>query len=311
MERRRGKSAKERKEERKQEERRNQQIIIAIVVAVVVVFGGVIFAVNSVPAEVVIPDDISRYDNYITSTTDEGFPLLGNPDAPVTVREFSSFSCPGCLAFHESATFDTLLQLTAQGVINFVYVPLNTGSVSNPEGASRTALCAGEQGQFWQMHDVLFEWQETYGSSAFQDGRLRTGVSELGMDTGQFTSCFNSSTTNTVIAAALAEGAGYATPTIEVNGVALSDTSLATVEQAINNQLSGSEVFEPGIIVGADADTEPADTDTEAVEETAEPEMTEEAVEEAEATEEMETEEDASSEEDAEAESTEEASDDS
>ena len=315
-----GKSAKERKEARKQEERRGQQLIIAVVVAVVVVFGGIVFAVGSVPASVVIPDDISRYDNYLTSTTDEGFALLGNPDAPVTVREFSSFGCPACLEFHESTTYDSLLELVAEGVINFVFIPLNTGNVSNPEGASRAALCAGEQGQFWQMHDVLFEWQETYGSSAFQDGRLRTGVSELGMDVGQFTSCFNSNTTNAVIATAQNEGTGVGTPTIEVNGVIQPNTALATIEQAINSQLTGTEVFEPGIITDGEVETDEAeetDAETEATEEAdasddteTEAESTEEAEEtEAETEEADDSGEEGADDDDAEAESTEEAED--
>src|SRR5690606_15287519 len=102
------------------------------------------------------------------------------------------------LDFHKSV-FPNLLSYIESGAINFVYVPLQTGSVPNAEGAARTAICAGEQGQFWQMHDVLFSWHEIFVNSAFQDSRIRTGVQNLGLNTGEFNSCFRSNTSDTVL----------------------------------------------------------------------------------------------------------------
>lgn len=296
MARRRGKSAKERKEERKQEERRSQQLIIAAVVAVAVVFGGIIFALNSVPAEVVLPTELDRYDRFMTSTTAEGYPILGNPDAPVTVREYSSFSCPGCAQFHDT-TFPQLLPLIAEGAIQFVFVPLQTGSIPNADGAARTALCAGEQGRFWDMHDTLFLWHETYASSAFQDSRLRAGVSELGLSSSEFNQCFRSNRTDSTLAAALAEGVGT-TPSIEVNGVVLPNTAFETIQEAVNNAIPANTTLVPGVTLeepdtGSDAPaeaTEAASEATEAVEATeempseeAESEAAEESTEEADA----------------------------
>src|SRR5690606_13276059 len=94
------KSPKQRKEERKKEKQRGQQLIIIGAVVLVAIFGAIIFALTSLPAEAPIPDTLDRYDAFMTSTTDEGYPLLGNPDAPVSVYEYASFSCPGCADFH-------------------------------------------------------------------------------------------------------------------------------------------------------------------------------------------------------------------
>ncbi|MEM9953797.1 MAG: thioredoxin domain-containing protein [Chloroflexota bacterium] len=283
------KSPKQRKKERQQQKQRSQQTYIIIGVAAVAVLGAIIFALTSLPTEAPIPENIDqRYSNLMQSTTDEGFALLGNPNAPVTVAEYSSFSCPGCVDFH-SNVFPQLRDDIENGTINFVYIPLQTGSVPNAEGAAKTAICAGEQGMFWEMHDVLFSWHETYGNSAFQDGRIRTGVQELGLDTGTFNRCFNSNNTNTILAAAIQQGVA-STPTIQVNGATVA-ADLGAIEQAIQSNPIPPNL-EPGTISVEDTDgdmtedeepmeEEPMDEATEEMsedmEETAEPEMTEEA----------------------------------
>lgn len=290
------KSPKQRKEERQQEKQRGQQRIIIGVVIVLAIFAAIIFALTSLPADADLPTTLDRYEDFMTSQTDEGYALLGNPNAPVTVREFSSFSCPGCADFHRNV-FPALLPAIESGAINFVYVPLQTGSVANPEGAARTAICAGEQGMFWEMHDVLFFWHETYANSAFQDSRIRTGVNELGLDSGEFNSCFRSNSTDAVLTSALAEGVG-STPSVEVNGVLLPSATLDAINDAITQNLGGQTSFESGLISDSSTDvdateevemeaTEEAMEEPEATED-ADLEATEEPVEEAEATEDAE-----------------------
>ena len=89
------------------------------------------------------------------------------------------------------------------GQVLFTYVPLNTGSIPNAPGASRAALCAGQQGRFWEMHDVLFDWQTRYGNTAFSQNRLLTGVEKLGLSSGDFTNCFNSADISATLDAAI------------------------------------------------------------------------------------------------------------
>lgn len=284
------KSPKERKEERKKEKQRGQQTIIIGAVILIAAFAAIVFAVTSLPTEAPIPEDIIRYDDFMTGTTQEGYPILGNPAAPVTVREYSSFACPGCLDFH-STVFPQLLPLIAEGQIQFIFVPLQTGSIPNQEGAARTAVCAGEQGQFWQMHDVLFSWHETYGNSAFQNGRIRTGVAEMGLDSGAFNRCFDSNATNTILTAALNESVA-STPSIEVNNVLVSSPTWDAITNAINippGTQYDSGLIDGGVDAGVDIEaTESVDSEaTEAMDDMeADSEATEEAMDDMEATEE-------------------------
>jgi len=208
----------EAKQRRQKEQRQNQQrmIIIGIVIAAVLAIALVITSNQPVEAYIA-PEIATKYDDFSYSLSLEGYPRIGNPDAPVTVEEYASFSCPGCEAFH-SSSFDAILERVGLGQVLFTYVPLQTGSIPNAGGAARTALCAGQQGAFWEMHDVLFEWHTLYGNTAFSQNRLLAGVDSMGLNGGTLTGCFNSQAISNVLDAAQAEGVA-STPTIYVNGV--------------------------------------------------------------------------------------------
>jgi protein-disulfide isomerase len=140
----------------------------------------------------------------------------------VEVVEYSSFDCPACALFYENV-MPELLDRVEAGEISFSYVPLfGTGSIANGQGAARAAVCAGEQDAFWTYHGALFTWQSTYGNQAFAGNRLRTGVTNLGLDMGEWDACFASDRPDEVLIAA--NGAANSlegftgTPTVTVNG---------------------------------------------------------------------------------------------
>jgi protein-disulfide isomerase len=233
----------ERKKEREQSRQRDQVKYAAIALVVFAIVAALVYFATNLPGEVTIPETVNRTDKFLSDTTSEGYYRLGNPNAPVEVREFASFACSGCLTFHQTV-FPQLLPLIEGGQMSFVFVPLTTGSVPNPEGANRTAMCAGEQGKFWEMHEVLFDWQASYGNAAFQDGRLRGAISALGMDSGVFNSCVNSDRINTVLNTALDEGIS-STPTITVNGAAVG-ASYEEIVQAVSSNIT-TTTFESGL----------------------------------------------------------------
>ncbi len=67
--------------------------------------------------------------------------------------------------------------------------------------ASEAALCAGDQGKFWEMHDRLFANQNALVPEA-----LLKHAEALGLDTTQFKECLDSGKQSTQIKAAMAEG---------------------------------------------------------------------------------------------------------
>jgi protein-disulfide isomerase len=265
----------ERRHEREQEKRRRQRIMLAIGAVIVAVVGLGVYILATQPAEAPIPaGTLERYEGIPQTRTEAGFPVLGRPDAPVRVAEYSSFSCPACAEFHDMAS-DQLVEQVRRGAISLVYVPMATGGIPNAEGASRAALCAGEQGAFFEYHDMLFHWQRTFGNQAFTQNRLNTGADTLGLNRSQFSSCLNSGQIGNILNAARNDSTerGIAsTPTILVDGFEFSPyTDVNGLMQRIEQAVAASPLEPVPLGVSPEEPAEPE------VEET--PEVTPEATE--------------------------------
>lgn len=272
----------ERREERQKQKRQQQQFTIAGVIAIVAVIAVGVFILTTRPATAPIPvGTIERYEGIPQNFSDTGFPLLGRVDAPVRFMEYSSFSCPACAEFHSNSV-DMLIEKVREGVISFTYVPLSIGPIPNAEGANRAALCAGEQGAFWEYHDMLFNWQRTYGNRAFSQNRLISGADNLGLNSSQFSSCINSSRISNLISAAESsarEREVVSTPSIFVDGLLFSEVGDITgLEQRIDTALMNSGLSPVPLV--------PPEVEEEEIEPEETPEVTEEPEETPEVTEE-------------------------
>ncbi len=136
-------------------------------------------------------------------------PVLGSPDAVISVIEFSDFQCPFCGRAFEGAITDLKnSDYFKNGEINFVYkhFPLNSIHPYAQE-AAEASVCAQAQGKFWEYHDTLFKNQ-----GALDTESLKQYASQLGLNTGSFNSCLDSgdskSEVNKELAQATAAGAG-------------------------------------------------------------------------------------------------------
>jgi protein-disulfide isomerase len=258
----RGKNRKSSKQRRKIQ-RRNTTIVIAVIALAV---AGLAILVTR-PVEVQVDDVLlGRYAGVPSSTTDRGFPILGNPEAPARLVEYSSFACPACADFHNEVTRNIVDRIRA-GEMSLTYVPVILNGES--DRAVKAALCAADQGFFWEYHDLLFNWQEVYSATAFQSSRLEAGAEALGMDVGQFNTCRRGNvpeiTMDNAQAAFRASG-GTGTPTIELNGERLAPPySLAAVGSQIDFIMQTAQPVPVEVIedeaLAEDADTEAADSD--------------------------------------------------
>lgn len=235
----------ERRKQREVERRRNRQFLFLGALVVVAIIGVVLIIVSNQPAEAPIPEEsVARYEGIQQSVNEEGYPVLGDPEAPVQVVEYSSFDCPHCMEFYEIVT-PALIERAEAGEISFTYVPLyGTGGVPNGQGAARAALCAGEQGQFWPYHSALFSWQSLYGNQALGGNRLEAGAANLGLDMGAWLNCIQTGSQNQVLDTAnslIQTGTIRGTPTLHVNGEPVDNpTSISDVNAAINAALAAS-----------------------------------------------------------------------
>ena len=91
-------------------------------------------------------------------------PVKGNPDAPITVVEFSDYQCPYCS--RAAAVMEDLLKEYPNDVkLVFKNLPLPFHQEAKP--AAIAALAAGKQGKFWEFHDELFANQKKISDPLF------------------------------------------------------------------------------------------------------------------------------------------------
>ena len=87
--------------------------------------------------------------------------VKGPANAPVTLVEYGDYECPYCGLAHPVVE---LLRQRYGARLRFVFRIFRSARRStNAEGAAQTAEFAGAQGQFWEMHDGLFENQDRLG----------------------------------------------------------------------------------------------------------------------------------------------------
>jgi protein-disulfide isomerase len=87
--------------------------------------------------------------------------IRGASDAPITLVEYGDYQCPTCGLYHP-ITQELLQRYPGKLKLEFHHFPLITMH-SNAMAAALAAEAAGNQGKFWEMHDMIFERQREWG----------------------------------------------------------------------------------------------------------------------------------------------------
>lgn len=85
--------------------------------------------------------------------------IQGRADAPLWVIEVSDFQCPYCKQWHDQTYAAFRDEFIKTGKVRMAYVNFPLGSHPYAWPAAESAMCAGAQGKFWEMHDALFATQ--------------------------------------------------------------------------------------------------------------------------------------------------------
>lgn len=210
----------------------------AVLIAAVLVF------LNR-PGATVNSDPFEARDH--SGATQNGF-VLGDPNAPVRLIEYSDFQCPFCHRFWDEVEPTLVAEYVATGKASIEYrnyVFLGAES----QGAAEAAACAADQNLFWDFHDLLFHRQGQENSGVYSDSNLKKYAAQLGeaipaFDVGAWESCYNAGTHTEAIReqSRIASNQGIvSTPTMLVNGQAiLGAQPLDTYRQAIDAALAGN-----------------------------------------------------------------------
>lgn len=162
-----------------------------------------------------------------TIVVDDIAGVRGDPNAPVTIVEYTDFQCPYCER-HATETLPRLLsQMIDTGRVRYVIKDFPLDSIHpQARSAAVAARCAGEQDAFWEMHDQLFARQgEWAGAGAGAADVFKALASDLGLDSEAFANCLTSGRFDAVIQANQDEGISLGvngTPGFFINGFPIS-----------------------------------------------------------------------------------------
>jgi protein-disulfide isomerase len=126
----------------------------------------------------------------------------GNARASVVMIEFSDFQCPFCKR-HVDATLPKIEETYIDtGKIRYVFMDYPLEAI-HPHAfkAAEASHCAGEQKQYWKMHDRLFANQDKLARD-----QLVAHASALGLDKVRFATCLDSDKYAGRIKASIAQG---------------------------------------------------------------------------------------------------------
>ena len=143
-----------------------------------------------------------------------------NPgERKVTLIEYGDFQCPACKAYYPVVA-ELKKEYKDKVTFQFRHFPLVTIH-TNAFLGSRAAEAAGNQGKFFEMHDLLYENQESWSTSKNPTPILESYAQQLNLDMTKFKTDMMSSRTSDIINADVSAGqaaGANSTPTFVLNG---------------------------------------------------------------------------------------------
>jgi protein-disulfide isomerase len=122
----------------------------------------VIFGVNNSSNEIELSieptpemDQIGPKKITMDTFLSNGSPILGDPNAPITLVEFGDYQCHYCNVFFQSIEKDILKNYVDTGKVKIIFKDYNIIGEDSVI-ASQGAHCANDQGLFWEYHDILY-----------------------------------------------------------------------------------------------------------------------------------------------------------
>jgi len=127
-----------------------------------------------------------------------GSPILGDPNAPITLVEFGDYQCHYCNVFFQSIEEDIIKNYVETGKVKIIFKDYN---IIGPDSinASHGAHCANEQELFWEYHDILYSNWTGENNGWASSNNLRIFAEEINADVDKWTECMNEKTHSKVI----------------------------------------------------------------------------------------------------------------
>ena len=183
-------------------------------------------------------------------------PMRGPADAPIVLIEYTDYQCPYC--DRAQPTIDAVRERYGDSVVHvFKNLPLPMHQQATL--AAEAALCAADQGKFWELHDWLFANKNNISRDT-----LVAQAEVLSLDVEVFTDCVDSRAHQQQVEADAKEAGSFGirgTPGFVVNGRILNgaqpiDAFIAVIDDELSRAglpIPGTEDAETGVETGTDS----------------------------------------------------------
>ena len=163
-------------------------------------------------------------------------PVRGTRTAPVTLIEFADYQCPYCQKIHPELK---QLQQEFPGKVAFIFKDFPLPAHNRAPKAAEASRCAGDQGKYWEYHDLLFQGKE------LDKEQLKLYAHELQLDQARFDRCLDSGQEAAPVEKDVKEGKSLGvvqTPAFFVNGHFFSGAvPYSTLRDLVQQQITASE----------------------------------------------------------------------
>jgi protein-disulfide isomerase len=166
---------------------------IVSVICIAIIFFGI--EGISEPSEALIEKQlIEEPKNPVQITTetffDNGSPILGDPNAPITLIEFGDYQCHFCNVYYQNTEHKIYQEYVTTGKVNVIF---KDNTIIGPDsiGAAHASHCASEQGQFWKFHNTLYNnWGGENNGWAGPEN-IKKFAQQIGLNMEKFIECNN------------------------------------------------------------------------------------------------------------------------
>ncbi|MFH2104511.1 MAG: thioredoxin domain-containing protein [Chloroflexota bacterium] len=175
---------------------------------------------------------------------------IGDPNAPIRVDVWEDFQCSACVTYSENVEKLIIENYVETGIVFYTYHFFPFMDDSDPtshesDQAANAAMCAAEQGRFWDYHDILYGNWRGVNQGGFSDSRLEAFAEALDLNMGDFENCFGEKRYSAMIQQDIADGETIGvrgTPSVFVNGVHVTPGYVPSYDEmvrAIETALAG------------------------------------------------------------------------
>ncbi len=207
----------------------HQPIVYAIFLTWIFIFGysGVYYFEKDIPKPKAFNFEKALTEHFeqdpLDITIDPDAAFRGNPEAEVTIVEFSDFECPACRIISKQLT-GILLEYRDDVSLFFMNYPLDKSINPNMKFdihknaalAAFAGVCAQQKGDFWSYHDAMFSNQKEIDRKFL----IQLAI-EQGWDEEEFSNCMDAEETLQRVLSDIQEGTDIevqGTPYLYING---------------------------------------------------------------------------------------------